>query len=55
MVLSDNGLLSRGKSSIMYDSPNLEETSLALSLPDLIYRRMVTIETPKASAASLNV
>jgi len=44
-----------GKSSIMYDSPNLEGTSLALSLPDLIYRRTVTVDTPKASAASLNV
>ena len=55
MVSSDNGLLSKGKSSITYDSPNLEGTSLALSLPDLMYRRTVTIETPKASAASLSV
>jgi len=54
MVLSDEGLVSRGRSSIMYDSPNLEGTNLALSLPDLIYRRTVTIEIPKASAASLN-
>ena len=34
MVLSDKGLLSVGKSSMMYDSPNLEGTNLALSLPD---------------------
>jgi len=55
MGLSDSGLVSRGRSSIIYDGPNLEGTSLALSLPDLMYRRTVTIETPKASEASLSV
>jgi len=55
MVLSDDGLVIMGRSSIMYVSPNLEGTSLALILPDLIYRRTVIIETPKASAVSLNV
>ena len=54
-MLSDDGLVNMGKSSMIYEGPNLEETSLALSLPDLIYRRMVIIETPKAWAASLSV